>query len=117
MLHFWGASDDLVECEGDVCGEIGCYEDFVIARIGGSDGGCDVVMFYDSPNLHGGAAWTAGIRQIDEDIPVPWPVRVETVDRYGKPGLGYSMGMTVACPPGTPVVWRTGKGSKWEVPS
>lgn len=114
MLKFFGASDDLVECRGDHYGEIDCYDDFVVARVGDDAGGCEVVMVYDSPILGGKAAvWTGCVRQLSENVPIPWPIGIESVDRDGRPGAGYSVAVVIDCPPGTPVVWWTGeRGAK-----
>ena len=101
MIILYGASDDLVEIEGDVQEEIGCYEKAVLVTIGrpevdlGQNAyGVQVRMSYGDE----AGVWAARIAPIDEDVPIPWPVRVSA--------WGYSAHVVVECPPGTPVTWR-----------
>lgn len=118
MLRFFGASDDLAECRGDVEGEIGCFDCEVEVRIGEPDGGCYVLISYE----HGipCPCWAVSVVQLDEGVPIPWPIRVGTIDRVNEVfgGVGYSACAEVDCPPGTPVFWRRkGEGEAWQVPS
>jgi hypothetical protein len=93
-LRIYGASDDLVEIEGDVQEEIGCYDTQVTLEIGGLDGGIRVIADY---GVDKAAVWRLALEPVDEDVPVPWPVRTELG------GRGYSLVIIVDCPPGTPI--------------
>ena len=87
-LRIYGASDDLVEIEGWMEEEIGCYDEPVTLRIGSV---LRVTMAYDG---HAGT-WTAKLEQEDEGGIIPWPVTVTTVK--------YSICVVIGCPPGTRV--------------
>ena len=87
MIRIYGASDDLVEVEGDhledefsggstvtikhvrneKCGSCDVESDHVL-------GGLHVRMTY--ADLGEGGVWTASVAPIDEDVPIPWPVRI-----------------------------------------
>lgn len=94
MIKVYGASDDLVEIEGDVRDEIGSTGGGQVI-IGDEAGGIRIVAKYAVAK--GIGVWRLGVEPIDEDVPVPWPVRVEQTER------GYSLAVIVDCPPGTPV--------------
>lgn len=76
-------------------------------RVGTETGGVEVVMRFDTG---GSGTWAALVRQVGEGIPIPWPVTISEADA-GTPGCpdrkSYSVLVSVACPPGTPV--RCGK--------
>ncbi len=93
-LKIYGASDDLVEIEGDVHEEIGCYETSVELEIGGPDGGIRVIGEY---GLGKEAVWRFALEPVAEDVPVPWPVRADLG------GRGCSLAISIDCPKGTPV--------------
>ena len=105
MLKIYGASDDLVEIEGPGGDEVDCYDSSVLITIGwpeaqaGKDAkGLVVRMRYGSPGF--GGTWSAEVGQIDEDFPIPWPVRIEVAERP------YSALVIVDCPDDTPVSWK-----------
>lgn len=55
----------------------------------------------------GASVWTTSIRQLDEELEIPWEVRVEAKlsgPRRRNVGDLYSPTVVVLCPPGTPVV-------------
>lgn len=102
MVKIYGASDDLVEIEGHPGGdEIGCYDQDVIVMLGTMEtGGIAVRMSYAPRFAAFGmgvatACWSAEIAQLDEDRPIPWPVRVETVR--------YSVAVLIDAPLETPI--------------
>ena len=98
MIRIYGVSDDLVEIEGDVEEEIGCYDKAVTLEVGGAKGGLRVVAEYAPRHASSDVGvWRLGVEPIDEDVPIPWPVRVELAER------GYSPVINIDCPPGTPV--------------
>ena len=69
-LHFYGASDDLLECGGAIREEIGCYNSPGIYHIKSAEGEMQVVGYYLDSGL-----WSIGISQVAEDTPLPaWPV-------------------------------------------
>ncbi len=112
MIRIYGYSDDNVEIEGDVRGEIGCYDTPVTLRIGTDVAGLYVIAQYD---VHG-VGWLLGVATVhgdpdhgEDDGEIPWPVRVEREK--------YSTAIVIECPPGTPCVYRKDKGDAWEVPS
>lgn len=99
MLKIYGASDDLVRLEGLISDEIGCYNQDVRIKVGTDDGGLRVTMRYGAQHS---AVWSAEVAQIDEDIPIPWPVTVKTQGRRDD-DVGYSVAIVVDCPDDTPV--------------
>lgn len=69
-LRFYGASDDLFECEGAIREEIGCYDKPGIYHLRSEQGEMQIIGYYLDSGL-----WSVGISQVDEDIPIPeWPV-------------------------------------------
>lgn len=69
-LHFYGASDDLLECEGAIREEIGCYNSPGIYHLKSAEGEIQVVGYYLDSGL-----WSIGISQVAEDTLLPaWPV-------------------------------------------
>lgn len=94
-LTIYGSSDDLVELEGEVREEINA--DHAEIRIGTDLCGLVVTADY-APRKAGGAVWRLAVEQVDEDVPLPWPVRVE-------PRHAYSPQVVIDCPPGTTVTW------------
>ncbi len=94
-LKFYGASDDLFECEGTTGNEpdeIGCYDKpaaVVIEAMGRV--GLQVIASYDG--AHENAVWAIGIAPLDEDIQLPdWPMEWKLGVR------GYSTELTITVP-------------------
>ena len=87
-LHFYGASDDLLECEGAIREEIGCYNSPGIYHLKSAEGEMQVVGYYLDSGL-----WSIGISQVAEDTPLPaWPVTYAMHER------GYSVQRTITVP-------------------
>lgn len=106
MLKIYGASDDLVELEGCVEDEIDCYDKWVQITVGYPEAehgrasqGVKVIMRY-APKWVNAGVWSAEIFPIDEDVEIPWPVKVELSERK------YSAQVVIDCPEGTPVTWK-----------
>lgn len=95
MIRIYGHSDDCIEIEGDVDEELGAYSRPRCITVGGEDGGVEVWVEY-APERTKGAVWHFTIGLIDEDVPCPWPIRIE-------PKHGYSQQAVIDCPAGTPV--------------
>jgi len=119
-LKIYGASDDLV-CANiglqktcPCCGaevknptkavvvdgeeDIGAYEDVVGFVVGNKeDGGAVIDMFYEPPGV-----WSARVRQIEEEVPIPWVISIVTDDKLP----GHSVVVLVGCPHGTSVEIR-----------
>lgn len=94
MLRIYGHSDDCIEIEGDVREEIYANDDEAVLLVGRDDAGVVVTVTY-APRL-GVGVWRVGFEPIDEEVPIPWPVRVEL-----EPEKGYSAVGVIECPPGT----------------
>lgn len=91
-MKIYGASDDLVEIEGGPEGddEINVIDKDVRFTIGSDvHGGIVVVMSYAPDDLEDGC-WQARLAPIAEDVPCPWPVRVDA--------KGYSAVVQIDCP-------------------
>lgn len=105
MIRIYGASDDLVEFEGcKAADEIGRYDKdvhFVIgdpeAKPGRDASGLRVWMHYSDLGV-----WAASVLQLEEDVPIPWPVTIRT----GEPSRGYSVIVEIDAPKDTPVSWE-----------
>ena len=68
-LRFYGASDDLVECEGDTTGEIGCYDySHVDIRLKNEDGRITLLRFAYDSKVSG--CWGVEVAPIEEGIPM-----------------------------------------------
>ncbi|MFA9597701.1 hypothetical protein [Citrobacter telavivensis] len=90
-LHFYGASDDLFECEGAIREEIGCLNKPGIYHLKSGEGEMQVVGYYLDSGL-----WSVGISQIAEDVPLPaWPVQYQVHES------GYSSLLTIQVPDDT----------------
>jgi len=98
MIRIYGASDDLVEIDGDVVDEVDCYKSGVEITIGTQAGAGKDAEGLTVRAEHGRLGWLIGVALFDDDAPIPWPVRIETQD--------YSPCVVVECPPGTPVTWK-----------
>jgi hypothetical protein len=90
MIRIYGSSDDLVEIEGGGHDdEIGAYDKPRCIEITNAEGhGVRVVAEY-APGSVG--VWRMAVEQIDEDVPIPWPIRVVTEH-------GYSVAVVIDCP-------------------
>lgn len=103
-IRIYGASDDLLEIDGDVQEELACFDKEAVVTI--QDGnqprapGVRVIGQY-APGKVGAAVWRLGVEPIDEDIPIPWPVSIGMKD-------GYSPIVTVEC--SANVIVRYGDG-------
>jgi len=91
MIKIYGHSDDVVVIMGDITDELGAFDRERVITIGGDGEGLEVTAIYAK-----GGTWKFSLRQIDEDVPMPWPVRIV-------PAHAYSLAVIVDCPPGTPV--------------
>ncbi len=100
MLEIYGSSDDLVELEGMVTDEIGCYDRWAVITVGNSEGGLIVRGIYGIPRQTKEAVWSFAIEPISEDVPIPWPISIE-LDKNG-----YSPRIKIDCPPLTPVTYE-----------
>ncbi|MGK0703710.1 hypothetical protein ACSFCW_09505 [Yokenella regensburgei] len=93
-LKFYGASDDLLECEGAIREEIGCYDKPGIYHLKSAEGEMQVVGYYLDSGL-----WSIGISQVAEDTPLPaWPVIYAMHER------GYSVQLSIVVPDDTCLV-------------
>jgi hypothetical protein len=93
-LKFYGASDDLLECEGAIREEIGCYNKPGIYHLKSAEGEMQVVGYYLDSGL-----WSIGISQVAEDTPLPaWPVIYTMHER------GYSVQLSIVVPDDTCLV-------------
>ena len=93
-LIFYGASDDLFECEGAIREEIGCFNKPGIYHLKSSEGELLVVGYYLDSGL-----WSIGVSQVAENIPLPaWPVT------YSVHECGYSPQVTILVPDDTDLV-------------
>jgi len=97
MIEVYGYSDDLVEIRGSYREEFGPGKGVGVVHIGSpASGGCVVRCWYAKFSGQAGV-WAVSVEQLDEDIPIPWPVRIEVYSS------GYSTKAIVECPDGTPV--------------
>lgn len=71
MIGFvmWGASDDLLDFDGDVYGEIGCYDRPAYVRVQGE--GCGAFFVWRYASTGPGGVWSCEVRQIEEGLPLP----------------------------------------------
>lgn len=106
MLKIYGASDDLVEIEGHVTDEIGCYDKNVLLTIGWPNEetpqmgrGLYVLMRYSPPHFNHGC-WTAELSPLEEEAEIPWPVSIKLGRR------GYTVEINIECPDDVPVSWK-----------
>lgn len=105
MFSCRGYSDDVVYFDdGTTKDEVGAYEQDVTFTVGDEEAspgansaGCRVTMAYGD-----GGCWSATISLLEEDAPIPWPVRVRAD--------GYTAIVEIDCPVGTKVSWRKAKG-------
>lgn len=109
MLRIYGNSDDQVYVEQDGLRRqlaVAVQDDEVTIGIGLNAqpaGGCFVTMRYGAGCI---GVWTATVAQIDEGIPIPWPIRIEMAKPEDNIGPVHSVAVVIECPPLTP--WETG---------
>jgi hypothetical protein len=89
MIRIYGHSDDCVEIRGDVIDELSAFDRTRIITIGGEGAGVELHAKY-------AGTWEFTVKLIEEDVPCPWPIRIE-------PKHGYSQQVVIDCPPGTPL--------------
>ncbi|MBC1188508.1 hypothetical protein HII27_22725 [Kluyvera sp. SCKS090646] len=93
-LRFYGASDDLFECEGAIREEIGCFSHPSIYHLRSSEGEMQVIATYTDIGC-----WSIGVCQINEDVPIPkWESAFSTHEK------GYSVVLTMQVPDDTVLV-------------
>ena len=105
MITISGYSDDIVSIDaddgsGDELDDCAQQTERVI-MVGGDDGGLVVCVTYAPGDK---ATWRIAVDLVDEDVPIPWPVRITNGDR------GYTPALVIECPPGTP--WKQIKGKR-----
>jgi hypothetical protein len=99
MIGIYGASDDLVEIEGDVKDEVAPGK---VIQVGDSTRGVRVVFKY-AVGKGSGSVWRGSIEQIDEGVPM-FPVTISEAEPSGYPNpTSYSVKFNIDCPVGTPV--------------
>ncbi len=79
MLKIYGCSDDLVEVEGILDEEIGCYDNAVEFTISDDNGGIRVLVSYDN---FGDGCWSFKVTNLADGLPLPFPVRFENEHDY-----------------------------------
>lgn len=102
MIRIYGASDDLVEVEADGPDRGDEYDagaGGVCLLVGTEDAGVRVHMIYGARGT-----WKATIDLVDDQKPIPWPVRVENAPVNGTNEGPYSVMACIDCPIGTP--WK-----------
>ncbi|TDN54951.1 hypothetical protein EC843_1011010 [Buttiauxella sp. JUb87] len=93
-LRFYGASDDLFECEGAIREEIGCFNDAGKYHLKSSEGELLVVGQYLDTGL-----WSVGLSPVGEGAAVPpWPTSYSIYEH------GYSTLLTLQVPDDTVLV-------------
>lgn len=92
-LKFYGASDDLFECDGDITEE---QDDCAAGRVmayrlhsaHAVNGGAMIVTAQYSAKPVDFGCWAIGVTLDNEDVPLPpWPMRWETAERAYSPML------------------------------
>lgn len=96
-MKITGHSDDLIHVEDhDRADEYN--DDCLRFTVGDKAGGVVVVMEYANAKVTDQGCWHATFCQLGEDIPIPWPVRVEVGSS------GYSVEAVIGCPKETPLL-------------
>ncbi|EMB4322617.1 hypothetical protein RJ492_001714 [Pluralibacter gergoviae] len=97
-LKFYGASDDLLECEGAISEEIGCFNSPGIYHLKSAEGEMQVVGYYLDSGL-----WSIGISQVNENTPLPaW------LTSFSQHECGYSVVLTLQVPDDAELVLEDG---------
>jgi len=97
QFQIYGHSDDCLEFEGDVYGEVGCYDSPVVVRIGTKEA-CVFVTCEYAPSWQQAGVWCLTPHLMEEDVSWPEGVTIEV-----KPKHAYSTALHVTAPDGTPV--------------
>ncbi len=101
MLKIYGHSDDTLCVEGgppdcpddaDTCAADGVHVEVNI-------GGQLIVRGFYCVSWNQPGTWCLAVQQVQEDIAIPWAVRIE-------PEHGYSCAVLVDCPPETHIAIR-----------
>ena len=116
MIKICGRSDDHVnvyemedgkERRAGVGGQVD--DEDVLLRVGTAEVGLYVRVRYAEFLPQGGqvGCWSAAILQLDEDVPIPWGVRIRAdseVNNIGRSGaVGFGAVVLIDAPLGTPV--------------
>ena len=103
MYRIYGASDDLIEIEGDISEEYGTDGgDFWIGDTPADDGAGFSLEF-----LSGGWTFVIGESVLKEDeSDLTWPMRLEGYE-------GKYISLVVDCPDGTPLWWKPKDTDPW----
>lgn len=90
-LRFYGAIDDLFECEGAIREEKGCYDRPGVYHLISEEGELLVIANYTD-----NGCWSIGLCQVDEDVPVPqWQTSFSMHEK------GYSVVLSIQVPDDT----------------
>jgi hypothetical protein len=107
MIRIFGNSDDQVYVEQDgQRRQLDVDHEEVTVGVGLNAqpaAGCFVTMHYGVGCSIG--VWSTTIAQIDEGVPIPWTIRIETAKVEENIGPVHSVAVVIECPPGTP--WET----------
>lgn len=106
-MKITGHSDDLIHVEDhNRADEYGSNR--LRFTIGDKDaGGLAVLMEYANAKVTDQGCWHATICQLGEDVPIPWPVRVEVGSS------GYSVEVNVGCPKEAALLIEEFDGKRW----
>lgn len=93
-LSFYGASDDLFECEGAIREEIGCFSKPGVYHLKSVEGELHVVGYYQDTGI-----WSVGVAPVTEGATMPvWPSAYQVHEN------GYSPMLTLEVPDDTQLV-------------
>ncbi|WP_223665226.1 hypothetical protein [Serratia sp. JSRIV002] len=77
-LRFFGASDDLFECEGAIREEIGCFNSLGVYHLRSNEGELLVTASYTDEGC-----WAIGIGPVEDGVTIPaWPASFSTAHTY-----------------------------------
>lgn len=97
----YGHSDDVIVVKGgDKSLELGCYNSFCTIELRGEGGGLHMRWLYGPNNT---TVWVVEIRQISEEVLIPWDIRIEQ-GRFC--GVFHTPRVIIECPPETELTWR-----------
>ena len=130
MIQIFGYSDDLIEIEGITNGNCGDAHlelngDRATIILGDKTGGVCITMRYSDKTMipgrkEGHGCWSAQIVQIDNGVPIPWPItikhnhkieyRINDIDRMERiqGRVHYSVLVEIDAPADTPKTVLTG---------